>query len=53
MTQGIFEQKGTEIGNRPPFFLGARQQCFMNVIAERNRDPSRLTLQHPKSLIHR
>jgi hypothetical protein len=52
MPQRIFKQKSTEIGNRPPLLLGARQQRFMNVVAERDGDASWLTLQQPKSIIH-
>jgi len=51
IAQGILEQKSTEIGNGPTLLFGAAEQSFMNVITERDRNPSRLTLKHAKAFI--
>jgi hypothetical protein len=46
MAQGFLQQESAKVGNRAALLLGTVEECLMDVVTERDRDTSRLALQH-------
>ena len=52
IAQSILKQKSTKVGKGTPLLFRSGEKRFMHLVAQRDRNPSGLTLQNAYPVIH-